>query len=161
MAAKGADAGYRSRRKSAEVAKLHKHESGTSVQYRLVSAETLADGRPGSTTSSPHGVVDTFPIRRRSWLRAVSWQSPAARRVLTINATKSYLFAVIGASTCCSCCQRDHDRQIIQPAELARSPVAALAPTSMIALTYNPLTKVYRLLPDTSVNYVMAQGTND
>jgi len=57
-----------------------------------------------------------------------------------------------------------HDyAKFIQPAELATfARRAALAPTSMIGMTYNPLTKVYRLLPDTSVNYVMAfRRTND
>ena len=78
----------------------------------------------------------------------------------TINRNpKSYLFAVIGAEYVLQLLPKGtHDyAKFIQPAELAAfARRAGLAPTTMIGMTYNPLTKVYRLLPDTSVNYVMA-----
>jgi 2-polyprenyl-6-hydroxyphenyl methylase/3-demethylubiquinone-9 3-methyltransferase len=45
----------------------------------------------------------------------------------------------------------------IKPSELAASVrAAALEPVKMAGMTYNPLTQVYALSADASVNYLMA-----
>jgi len=78
----------------------------------------------------------------------------------TINRNpKSYLFAVIGAEYVLGLLPRGtHDyAKFVQPSELAaHARTAGLASADIIGLTYNPLTKIYRLEADTAVNYMMA-----
>jgi len=72
---------------------------------------------------------------------------------------KSYLFAVIGAEYVLKLLPRGtHDyAKFIRPAELARmAREAGLDSQELIGMTYNPLTKVYKLEADTDVNYLLA-----
>ena len=72
---------------------------------------------------------------------------------------KSYLFAIIGAEYLLRLLPRGtHDwMRFLRPAELAGfARHADLELTSMIGMTYNPLSRVYRLEADTSVNYIAA-----
>jgi 2-polyprenyl-6-hydroxyphenyl methylase/3-demethylubiquinone-9 3-methyltransferase len=69
------------------------------------------------------------------------------------------LKAVIGAEYLLNLLpQGTHDyRKFITPSELTRmARNAGLIPVAMTGLTYNPLTKKYRLCDDISVNYMMA-----
>jgi 2-polyprenyl-6-hydroxyphenyl methylase/3-demethylubiquinone-9 3-methyltransferase len=78
----------------------------------------------------------------------------------TINRNpKSYLFAVIGAEYVLKLLPRGtHDyAKFIRPAELARmAREAGLDTAQLLGMTYNPLTKVYKLGADTDVNYLLA-----
>jgi 2-polyprenyl-6-hydroxyphenyl methylase/3-demethylubiquinone-9 3-methyltransferase len=73
---------------------------------------------------------------------------------------KAFLFAIIGAEYVLKLLPRGtHEyEKFIRPAELgtyARS--AGLELVEMLGLTYNPITRRYRLTPgDVSVNYLMA-----
>jgi 2-polyprenyl-6-hydroxyphenyl methylase/3-demethylubiquinone-9 3-methyltransferase len=72
---------------------------------------------------------------------------------------KSYLFAIIGAEYLLRLLPRGtHDwTRFLRPAELAAyGRRAGLDIARSIGMTYNPLTRVYRLAPDTSVNYLTA-----
>jgi 2-polyprenyl-6-hydroxyphenyl methylase/3-demethylubiquinone-9 3-methyltransferase len=72
---------------------------------------------------------------------------------------KSYLFAVIGAEYVLRMLPRGtHDyAKFITPAELSGFIRAAdLQLDGMKGLSYNPLTKIYSLNQDTSVNYMVA-----
>jgi 2-polyprenyl-6-hydroxyphenyl methylase/3-demethylubiquinone-9 3-methyltransferase len=72
---------------------------------------------------------------------------------------KSYLFAVIGAEYVLRMLPRGtHDyAKFITPAELSAFVRAAgLQLDGLKGLTYNPLTKIYSLNQDTSVNYMVA-----
>ena len=72
---------------------------------------------------------------------------------------KSYLFAILGAEYVLRLLPRGtHDwTRFLRPAELAAfGRRAGLDLERTIGMTYNPLTKVYRLAPDTSVNYLAA-----
>jgi 2-polyprenyl-6-hydroxyphenyl methylase/3-demethylubiquinone-9 3-methyltransferase len=72
---------------------------------------------------------------------------------------KSYLFAIIGAEYILNLLPRGtHDwAKFIKPAELARmAREAGLDTQQLIGMTYNPLTKVYKLEADTGVNYLLA-----
>jgi 2-polyprenyl-6-hydroxyphenyl methylase/3-demethylubiquinone-9 3-methyltransferase len=72
---------------------------------------------------------------------------------------KSYLFAVVGAEYVLKLLPRGtHDyAKFIKPAELARmAREAGLDTQELIGMTYNLLTKVYKLETDTDVNYLMA-----
>ena len=51
-----------------------------------------------------------------------------------------------------------HDyAKFLRPAELARmAREAGLEVAELMGMTYNPLTRIYKLAPDTDVNYLMA-----
>jgi 2-polyprenyl-6-hydroxyphenyl methylase/3-demethylubiquinone-9 3-methyltransferase len=76
----------------------------------------------------------------------------------TINRNpKAYLFAIVGAEYVLKLLPRGtHDYgRFLTPAEVvgfARR--AGLEPDALVGMTYNPLSKIYRLGPDTSVNYI-------
>ncbi len=78
----------------------------------------------------------------------------------TINRNpKSYLFAILGAEYILNLLPRGtHDyARFIKPAELARfCRRAGLQAGHLTGMSYNPLTKVYSLVADTSVNYVLS-----
>jgi 2-polyprenyl-6-hydroxyphenyl methylase/3-demethylubiquinone-9 3-methyltransferase len=77
----------------------------------------------------------------------------------TINRNpKAYLFAVIGAEYVLKLLPKGtHDyEKFIRPSELASMCRAAgLEVLELIGMSYNPVTKVYSLGSDTSVNYLM------
>jgi 2-polyprenyl-6-hydroxyphenyl methylase/3-demethylubiquinone-9 3-methyltransferase len=82
----------------------------------------------------------------------------------TINRNpKSYLFAILGAEYVLKLLPRGtHDyARFITPAELARYCRAAdLQTEHLIGMSYNPMTRIYSLVADTSVNYILcAQAT--
>ena len=78
----------------------------------------------------------------------------------TINRNpKSFLFAIVGAEYILNLLPRgthEYDK-LIKPSELARwIREAGLDMQEMMGMTYNPLTKRYRLTPnDVSVNYLI------
>jgi 2-polyprenyl-6-hydroxyphenyl methylase/3-demethylubiquinone-9 3-methyltransferase len=72
---------------------------------------------------------------------------------------KSYLFAIIGAEYVLGLLPRGtHDyAKFITPAELSGfARKAGLEVEALKGMTYNPLTKIYSLNQDTSVNYLVA-----
>ncbi len=72
---------------------------------------------------------------------------------------KSYLFAIIGAEYILGLLPRGtHDyAKFITPAELSGfARTAGLEVQALKGMTYNPLTKIYSLNQDTSVNYLVA-----
>ena len=77
----------------------------------------------------------------------------------TINRNpKAYAFAIIGAEYVLQLLPRGtHDyRKFIRPSELgAWSREVGLLVKDIIGLTYNPLTKHYKLSPDVDVNYMI------
>ena len=77
----------------------------------------------------------------------------------TINRNpKSYLFAVVGAEYVLRLLPRGtHDyARFIKPSELSRwAREAGLRTVELIGMTYNPLTRRYRLEEDCEVNYLL------
>jgi 2-polyprenyl-6-hydroxyphenyl methylase/3-demethylubiquinone-9 3-methyltransferase len=167
MAAKGAKVlGIDLGEKALGVARLHKLESGTGVDYRLVAAEALALETPGA-----YDVVTCMELLEHvpdpaSTVAACASLAKAGGTVVvsTINRNaKAYLLAIIGAEYVLQLLPRGtHDyARFIKPAELATyARKAGLAPAQMTGMAYNPLTKVYRLDADTGVNYMMAFARN-
>ena len=112
MAAKGARVlGIDLGDKALGVAKLHKLESGTSVDYRLVAAETLAAETPGA-----YDVVTCMELLEHvpdpaSMVAACGSLVKAGGTVVfsTINRNaKSYaLRRSSGPNTCCACCRAE------------------------------------------------------
>jgi len=148
--------------KALKVAKLHLYESGKSVDYQLLSAEDYADQHAGEFdvvtcmemlehVPDPASVVAACSrlVKPGGWVFFST---------LNRNA-KSYLFAIIGAEYVLRLLPRGtHDyAKFLKPAELARmAREAGLDTQELIGMTYNPLTKVYRLEADTDVNYLIA-----
>jgi 2-polyprenyl-6-hydroxyphenyl methylase/3-demethylubiquinone-9 3-methyltransferase len=147
--------------KPLKVAQLHLLESGLRVNYRLVSAEDLAREQPGSfdvvtCMEMLEHVPDPASVVRAcaSLVRPEGWVFFS-----TLNRSpKSYLLAVIGAEYVLNLLPKGtHEyARFIRPSELsAMCRAANLDVTDLTGMTYNPLTKVYSLSRDVSVNYII------
>lgn len=163
MASRGANVtGIDLTDKALKVAKLHLLESGQQVEYRKITAESLAKEQP------QHYDIVTCLEMLEHVPDPMSVIAACAKLVKpggwvffsTINRNpKSYLFAIIGAEYILKLLPRGtHEyANFIKPSELARmARKAGLSEEKLTGLTYNPFTKVYALEPDTDVNYIMA-----
>ncbi|WP_373981429.1 bifunctional 2-polyprenyl-6-hydroxyphenol methylase/3-demethylubiquinol 3-O-methyltransferase UbiG [Achromobacter sp. JD417] len=148
--------------KSLKIARLHGLESGVKVEYRKVPVEELAAEQPGQ-----YDVVTCMEMLEHvpdpaSIVRACSTLVKPGGWVFfsTLNRnTKSFVFAIIGAEYVLRLLPRGTHTydQFIKPSELsAAARGAALEPVSMRGMEYNPITQIYSLSSDTSVNYLMA-----
>ncbi len=145
-----------------EVARLHLLESGLEVEYERVPVERLAQETPGH-----FDVVTCMEMLEHvpdpaSVVRACGELVKPGGTVFfsTINRNpKSYLFAIVGAEYLLRLLPRGtHDyARFIRPSELAAwSRDARLETDDIVGLTYNPLTRAYRLDPaDVDVNYMV------
>ena len=163
MAAKGARVtGIDLSDKALGVARLHKLESGADVEYRLVAAETLAAESPGAyDVVTCMEMLEHVPEPAAIVAAAAALVKPGGFIALsTLNRNpKSYLFAVIGAEYVLGLLPKGtHDwARFIKPAEIAAwGRRVGLDLVEMIGMTYNPLSRQYRLERDVSVNYLMA-----
>ena len=163
MAVKGAQVtGIDLSEKALKVAKLHQLESGVQVDYRLIAAEALAEESP-----EQYDVVTCMEMLEHVPDPA-SVMAACARMVKpdgwvffsTLNRNpKSYLLAIVGAEYVLNLLPKGtHDwAKFIKPHELATyARQGGLEPVEITGMTYNPITKVYRLERDTDVNYLMA-----
>ena len=146
--------------KALGVARLHRLESGVEVDYRLTAAETLAAEEPGA-----YDIVTCMELLEHvpdpaSTIAACATLVKTDGLVVfaTINRNpKAYLFAVIAGEYMLRLLPRGtHDyARFIKPSELAGfARHAGLEADDLIGMTYNPLTRTYRLEPDASVNYI-------
>ncbi|HEX7971314.1 MAG TPA: bifunctional 2-polyprenyl-6-hydroxyphenol methylase/3-demethylubiquinol 3-O-methyltransferase UbiG [Thiobacillus sp.] len=148
--------------KALKVARLHLYESGKSVDYQLISAEDFALRHAGefdivTCMEMLEHVPDPASVVA-ACARLVKPGGWVFFSTLNRNA-KSYLFAVVGAEYVLKLLPRGtHDyAKFIRPAELARmTREAGLDTQELIGMTYNPLTRIYKLEADTDVNYLMA-----
>ena len=162
MAAKGAQVtGIDLADKPIKVAMLHRMETGSSVDYRLVSAEALADERPGEydivTCMEMLEHVPDPPSTVRACARLVRPGGRVFFSTLNRNA-KSFLLAIVGAEYVLNLLPRGtHEyARFIRPSELSRAcREAGLAVTDLTGMTYNPFSKTYALGRDVDVNYLM------
>ncbi|NOT18385.1 MAG: bifunctional 2-polyprenyl-6-hydroxyphenol methylase/3-demethylubiquinol 3-O-methyltransferase UbiG [Sulfuriferula sp.] len=148
--------------KSLKVAKLHLLETGVQVNYQCIAVEALAAQQPAS-----FDVVTCMEMLEHvpdpaSIVRACATLVKPGGWVFfsTLNRNpKSYLYAIIGAEYLLSLLPRGtHDyAKFIKPSELSRhARDAGLAINDLIGMTYNPISKVYKLEADTDVNYMIA-----
>jgi len=163
MAASGARvAGIDLSDKALGVARLHKLESGAEVEYRLVAVETLAAESPGAyDVVTCMEMLEHVPEPASVVAAVATLVKPGGTVVIsTLNRNpKSYLFAVIGAEYVLGLLPRGtHDwSRFLKPAEIAAwGRRVHLDLVEMIGMTYNPLSRQYRLESDVSVNYLMA-----
>jgi len=143
-----------------EVAKLHLLESGLDIDYKFISAEELVESEQESfdviaCLEMLEHVPDPSLI-----IEACSKLVKSHGRVFfsTINRNpKSYFFAIVGAEYILNLLPKGtHNyEKFIRPSEIdgwARN--FDLSVSSMIGMTYNPITKKYKLGDDVSVNYM-------
>jgi 2-polyprenyl-6-hydroxyphenyl methylase/3-demethylubiquinone-9 3-methyltransferase len=148
--------------KSLKVARLHLLESGAQVGYQNIPVESLAAERPASfDVVTCMEMLEHVPDPQ-SIVRACAELVKPGGWVFfsTLNRNpKSYLFAILGAEYVLNLLPRGtHDyAKFIKPSELSRyARGAGLEVNDLIGMTYNPLTKVYKLEHDTDVNYIIA-----
>jgi 2-polyprenyl-6-hydroxyphenyl methylase/3-demethylubiquinone-9 3-methyltransferase len=163
MARKGAEVtGIDLAEKSLNVAELHSLESGVSVTYQKVAAEEMAASSPASfDVVTCMEMLEHVPDPAAIVGACASLVRPGGHVFFsTINRNpKAYLFAIIGAEYVLRLLPKGtHDyAKFITPAELAQYIRNTDMETAAVkGLTYNPLTKVYSLNRDTSVNYMVA-----
>ena len=131
------------------VARLHLLESRQTVDYRLISAETLALESPRSFDAvTCMEMLEHVPDPASVVRACAALVRPGGQVFLsTINRNlKAYLFAVIGAEYLLNLLPRGtHDyARFLRPAELARDcREAGLRVEEIIGMTYDPLTKIY------------------
>lgn len=153
--------------KSLSVAKLHLLESGLSIDYKLQSAEALADEQPGQfDIVTCLEMLEHVPDPASIVNACARLLKPGGDVFFsTINRNpKAYLFAVIGAEYVLGLLPRGtHDyAKFIKPSELARHcRTAGLEIREITGLTYNPLTTTYSLSRDTDVNYLIHATRDD
>ncbi len=148
--------------KSLKVARLHGLESGIAVDYQLISAEDMAQRHPGrfdivTCMEMLEHVPDPGSIVRAcaTLVKPGGWVFFS-----TINRNpKSFLFAIVGAEYLLRLLPRGtHDfENFIKPSELtAAVRQAGLSAHAFAGMEYNPITRIYSLSGDTSVNYLLA-----
>ena len=163
MAASGANVtGIDLSEKALKVAKLHLLESGQQVDYRRITAESLAEEKP-----QHYDIVTCMEMLEHvpdpsSIIRACSELVKPGGKVFfsTINRNpKSFAFAIVGAEYILNMLPKGtHEyAKFIRPSELGQAiREAGLVLNDITGMTYNPITKKYRLNPnDVDVNYLM------
>jgi 2-polyprenyl-6-hydroxyphenyl methylase/3-demethylubiquinone-9 3-methyltransferase len=163
MAVRGASVtGIDLSEKALGVARLHQLESGVEVDYRLVAAEALAQSTPAAfDVVTCMELLEHVPEPASTVAACAQLVRPGGRVFFsTLNRNpKSYVYAVIGAEYVLGLLPRGtHDwSRFLRPSELAaHARAAGLQVGEITGMTYNPLTRTYRLEDDTAVNYLMA-----
>ena len=148
--------------KALKVADLHGLESGVEVHYEKIAAEDLAVREAGQ-----FDIVTCMEMLEHvpdpaSIVRACSTLVKPGGKVFfsTLNRNpKSYLFAILGAEYLLRMLPKGtHDyAKFITPAELSQfARNAGLTVDSLKGMSYNPITRIYSLNQDISVNYLIA-----
>ena len=143
--------------KALRVAELHLQESKLDVRYEKAEVEQLAGEFDVVTCME---LLEHVPQPAGMVAACARLVRPGGRVFFsTINRNpKSYLFAVVGAEYVLGLLPKGtHDYQrFIKPSELLRwTRDAGLRTVEMIGMTYNPITRRYRLGSDCDVNYLV------
>ncbi|HLS86666.1 MAG TPA: bifunctional 2-polyprenyl-6-hydroxyphenol methylase/3-demethylubiquinol 3-O-methyltransferase UbiG [Burkholderiales bacterium] len=166
MAARGAEVtGIDLSEKALAVAELHRLErgleSGAALRYELVDTRSFAERHAGAfDVVTCMELLEHVPDPASMVASCAKLARPGGHVFFsTLNRNpKSYLFAVLGAEYVLRLLPRGtHDyAKFIRPSELARwCRESGLRVEAMTGMTYNPLTRHYRLQPDCSVNYLV------
>lgn len=163
MAAEGAEVtGIDLAERSLKVARLHGLESGVKVDYQLISAEDMARKHPGEfDVVTCMEMLEHVPDPGSIVQACATLVKPGGWVFFsTINRNpKSFLFAIVGAEFILRLLPRGtHNYEnFIKPSELAAAVRrAGLSAQAFAGMEYNPVTQIYSLSGDTSVNYLLA-----
>jgi len=143
-----------------EVARLHAAESGLAIDYRVASAEEVAQQRPGHFhVVTCMEMLEHVPDPAAMTATLARLLAPGgALFVSTLNRNlKSFLLAIVGAEYVLRLIPpgtHEYER-LIRPAELARwARAAGLTLAELAGIEFNPLTGHVALSADVSVNYL-------
>lgn len=142
------------------VARLHAMETEVEIDYQQITVEELAEKMPGEfDTVTCMEMLEHVPDPASVIQACYQLVKPGGSVFLsTINRNpKSYLFAIVGAEYVLNMLPRGtHDyAKFIRPSELdewARQ--SSLILKDITGMSYNPLTKSYKLGKDVDVNYM-------
>lgn len=141
-------------------ARAHAQASGMRVDYDCVTAEQMAEQHPGAfDLVTCMELLEHVPEPASVVEACATLVRPGGEVIFsTINRNpKAYLLAVIGAEYVLGLLPKGtHDyEKFIRPSELAGwSRSAGLTLEELRGLSYNPLTRHYRLVADLDVNYL-------
>jgi len=149
--------------RSLQVAELHAIESGAAVEYERIAAEELAAREPGAwDVVTCMEMLEHVP-EPESTVRACAALARPGGWVFfsTINRNpKAFMLAIVGAEYLLRLLPRGtHEyEKFIRPSELvAAARRSGLEVVEMSGMTYNPITRRYRLdARDVDVNYLAA-----
>jgi 2-polyprenyl-6-hydroxyphenyl methylase/3-demethylubiquinone-9 3-methyltransferase len=143
-----------------EVARLHLHESGLSVDYRETSVEDLGAEMPGAFDAvACMELLEHVPDPASVIGACATLLKPGGRLfVSTLNRTPAaFVAAIAGAEYALRLLPRGthHYAQFIRPSELAGALRAAgLQLEDLSGLGYNPFARRARIVRSTQVNYL-------
>lgn len=143
-----------------DVAKLHQLESKSSVEYLHIATEDLAKER-----KEQYDVVTCLEMLEHvpdpaAIVKACAELVKPGGHVFfsTLNRNpKSFLFAIVGAEYLLKILPKNtHDyAKFIRPSELSTwCRQAGLTPRETRGISYNPLSQIFKLTDDVSVNYL-------
>jgi 2-polyprenyl-6-hydroxyphenyl methylase / 3-demethylubiquinone-9 3-methyltransferase len=144
------------------VARLHALETGVNINYRKIAAETLATEAAGQfDIVTCLEMLEHVPVPSSIINACAQLVKPGGDVYFsTINRNpKAYAFAILGAEYLLKLLPKGtHEyKKFIRPSELAKwLRQSGLELQDITGMTYNPLTKNYKLDPqDVSVNYLL------
>ena len=148
--------------KALKVADLHSLESSLSIRYQRVSAEQMAEQEAGKyDVVTCMEMLEHVPDPNSVIAACAKLVKPGGSVFFsTLNRNpKSYLYAILGAEYVLKMLPKGtHDyAKFITPAELSQSiRSVGLELLSLRGMSYNPITKIYSLNSNVSVNYLVA-----
>ena len=143
-----------------DVAELHAAEAGIDVGYRAVAAADLALERPAAfDVVTCMEMLEHVPEPAAMLASLAALAKPGGDIVIsTLNRNpKSFAIAIVGAEYIARVLPRGTHEYLkfIRPSELARwGRDAGLELRDLTGIAYQPLTRSFRLSPDTRVNYL-------
>ncbi len=143
------------------VAKLHALESELTISYQRITVEELALQQPESfDIVTCLEMLEHVPDPSSIIKACFNLCKPGGQVFFsTLNRNpKSFLMAVVGAEYLLKMLPKGtHDyKKFIRPSELAAwARQSGLSIGELVGMTYNPITKSYKLAQNTDVNYLM------
>jgi 2-polyprenyl-6-hydroxyphenyl methylase / 3-demethylubiquinone-9 3-methyltransferase len=143
-----------------DVAELHAFEDKLAVEYRAIAAEELAKERPGAfDLVTCMEMLEHVPDPAAIVAALAALVKPGGDVIIsTLNRKLSaFMVAIVGAEYLARLLPRGtHEyMKFIRPSELARwGRAAGLELVDLTGITYNPLTRSFRLSSNTDINYL-------
>ena len=143
-----------------DVAELHALEGKLAVEYRCIAAEDLAAAQPGSfDLVTCMEMLEHVPDPAAMLAALAALAKPGGDIIVsTLNRKPSaFAVAIVGAEYIARALPRGTHEYLkfIRPSELARwGRSAGLNLIDLAGITYNPLTRAFRLSSNTDINYL-------